>query len=186
MKILLLSVVGLVGLLVVAGLVFYLAGSQMPRTHRSVVTVDLRTSRAAVWAAITDYAATPRWWPAVKSVRIEKLPDGAELAWNADARGREIPFRTVESRANEKLVRAIAKDDLPFGGTWTYELTDASGGGTRLTLTEDGIINPPIFRAMAKWFFGLDSNQRDHLAHLEKYLAAGARLEANGDGSKPR
>jgi hypothetical protein len=39
---------------------------------------------------------------------------------------------------------------------------------TWLTLTEDGSINPPLFRVAAKWFFGWDTNQRDYLAHLEK------------------
>src|SRR6476646_2730627 len=78
MKILLFGVAGLIALLLVAAIVFYLAGARMPREHRSVGTVDLRAPRAAVWAAITNYAAMPSWWPAVKSVRIEKLPDGTE------------------------------------------------------------------------------------------------------------
>jgi uncharacterized protein YndB with AHSA1/START domain len=171
MKILLFSILGLVVLLVVVVIILFTAGVQMPREHRSVVTVHLSAPRAAVWKAITDYAAMPQWWPALRSIRVEKLPDGTELTWNTDAHGHDIPFRTQESRVNEKLVRVIAKDDLPFGGTWTYELADANGG-TQLTLTEDGIIRPPIFRAIAKWFFGLDTNQRDHLAHLEKHLAA--------------
>lgn len=171
MKIALFIVLGLVALLGLATLVCYLAGSSMPREHRSRIAVTLRASRATVWAAITDYAAMPSWWPAVKAVRLEKLPNGTELTWNTDAHKQEIPFRTGESRTNEKLVRIIAKDGLPFGGTWTYELADAPGG-TQLTLTEDGFVNPPIFRAMAKWFFGLDTTQRDYLAHLEKHLAA--------------
>jgi uncharacterized protein YndB with AHSA1/START domain len=172
MKIALILLLGLVALLALAALVLYIAGSRMPRDHRSVVTVTLRASRPAVWAAITDYAALPTWWPAVKSIRFEKLPDGTELTWNTDSHKNEIPFRTTESRPNEKLVRLIAKDDLPFGGTWTYELADAPDHTTRLTLTEDGIIHAPIFRAVATWFFGLDTNQKDHLAHLEKHLAA--------------
>lgn len=172
MKIALFILLGLVALLAVAALVFYVAGSSMPRGHRSVVTATFKASRAAVWTAITDYAATPSWWPAVKSIRTEKLPDGTELTWNKDSHGQEIPFRTGESRVNEKLVRVIAKDDLPFGGTWTFALVDAPGGGTQLTLTEDGIINPPIFRAMAKWFFGLDTTQKDFIANLEKHLAS--------------
>jgi uncharacterized protein YndB with AHSA1/START domain len=171
MKIVLFILLGLVALLLLAALVFYLAGSRMPREHRSVVTVVLPANRPAVWSAITDYHAMPQWWPAVKSVRFEKLPDGTELTWNKDAHGKEIPFRTAESRTNEKLVRVIASEKLPFGGTWTYELGDAPGGGTRLTLTEDGVIRPPIFRAVAKWFFGLDTTQRDFLTHLEKRLA---------------
>jgi uncharacterized protein YndB with AHSA1/START domain len=171
MKIALFIVLGLVALLALVALVFYLAGSRMPREHRSVVTATFKASRAAVWTAITDYAAMPSWWPAVKAIRTEKLPDGTELTWNKDGHGQEIPFRTAESRENEKLVRLIAKENLPFGGTWTFELSDAPGGGTQLKLTEDGFVNPPIFRAMANWFFGLDTTQKDFVANLAKHLA---------------
>lgn len=172
MKLVLLALVSLVAVLLLAGLVLYVAGSRMPREHRSVVTATFAAGRATVWAAITDYAAMPAWWPAVQAVRFERLPDGTELAWNKDRHGREVPFRTVESRLNEKLVRLIAQDDLPFGGTWTFELADAPGGGTRLTVTEDGVIRPPLFRAIATWFMGLDATQKDFLAHLEKHLGA--------------
>src|SRR5260221_70281 len=120
MKIALFVLLGLVTLLALTALVFFITGSRMPREHRSVVTTTFKASRAAVWAAITDYAAMPSWWPAVKAIRTEKLPDGTELTWNKDSHGQEIPFRTGESRVNEKLVRIIAKDDLPFGGTWTF------------------------------------------------------------------
>ena len=174
MKIVLFIAIGLFVALAVTALVFFLAGSSMPREHKSIVTATFKASRAAVWAAITDYAAMPAWWPAVKSVRLEKLPDGTELTWNKDKHGQEIPFRTGESRTNEKLVRVIAVEkavNLPFGGTWTFELSDAPGGGTQLKLTEDGFINPAIFRAVAKWFMGLDATQRDFIANLEKHLA---------------
>src|SRR5438094_4094802 len=132
MKIALLIAVGLVAVLLLTVLVFYLAGSRMPREHRSVVVATFGAARPLVWAAITDYAAMPAWWPAVKSVRTEKLPDGTELTWNRDSHRQEIPFRTTETRLNEKLVRVIASDKLPFGGTWTFTLTDAAGGGTQL------------------------------------------------------
>lgn len=174
MKILLYVVVGLVALAALALLVFYVAGSRLPREHTSRKSARLPASRAAVWAAITDYAAMPQWWPAVKAVRTEKRPDGTELTWNADSHNREIAFRTAESRPNEKLVRVIVGDDLPFGGKWTFELADAAGGGTELTLTEDGFIQPPVFRAIMQWFIGLDATQRDFLAHLEKHLAVPA------------
>lgn len=171
MKIVLLILAGLVALLVVAALVFFIAGSRMPREHRSVVTATFKASRTAVWNAITDYAAMPSWWPAVKGIRMEKLPDGTELTWNKDSHGREMAFRTKESRATEKLVREIVGADQPFGGTWTFELSNAPGGGTQLKLTEDGFINPAIFRAVAQWFIGLDATQKDFVANLEQHLA---------------
>jgi len=174
MKFLLIVLFSTIALLALAGVIFYIAGAQMPREHRSIVSVTLQANRTAVWSAITDYAVMPQWWPAVKAVRMEKLADGTELTWNTDAHNKQVPFRTGESRPNEKLVRVIATDQLSFGGTWTYELVDAGANNTRLTLTEDGIINPPIFRAIAKWFYGLDTTQRDYLAHLEKHLATSA------------
>ncbi len=171
MKIALFILLGLVALLALAGLVFYVAGSRLPREHRAQVTVTLPASRAAVWSAITDYAAMPSWWPAIQSVRTEKLADGTELTWTTDSHGNKLPYRTGDSRVNEHLVRVIASDQLAFGGTWTFDVADAAGGGTRLTITEDGYINPPIFRALAQWFFGLDTTMRDYLANLEKHLA---------------
>jgi uncharacterized protein YndB with AHSA1/START domain len=176
MKVVLVGLVGLILLVALAALVFYVAGARMKATHRSVVMAEIPASRAVVWKAITDYTAIPGWWPAVKSVRFEKQADGTEITWNRNPHGREVPFRTLESRMNEKLVRVIARDDLPFGGTWTFDLVDAPDGRTRLTLTEDGIIRPPILRAIAQWFYGLDTTQRDFLAHLETHLG-GPRLK---------
>jgi hypothetical protein len=170
MKIPLLVLGVLLTLLVVATLVLYFAGSRLPRSHRSVVTINLRAPRTTVWNAITNYSAIPQWWPDIKKVRNEKQADGTEITWLVDKSRREMPFRTSESRAGERLVRVIASQELPFGGTWTYELADAENGATRLTLTEDGYINPPIFRAIAQWFIGLDATQRDFLTHLEKHL----------------
>lgn len=175
MKIAFLIAGGLVVVLLVAGLVFYLAGSRLPREHRSVLQRTLAARRADVWAAITDYAAMPAWWPAVKEVRLERRPDGTELTWNKDKHGQEIAFRTQESRAPEKLVRVIVGDQLPFGGTWTFELAEDGPGATKLTLTEDGFIEPPVFRAVATWFMGLDATQKDFIAALEKHLAAPRR-----------
>lgn len=167
MKILLYVVGTLVAVLAVALLVLYVGGANLPRDHRSVITATFAAPRPAVWRAITDYAAMPAWWPSVKSIRFEKLADGTELTWNVDSHGHEFPFKTTESRENEKLVRVIASDDLPFGGSWTYQLTDAPGGGTHLELIEDGSVRPPVIRAIAKWFIGHDATQRDYLKHLK-------------------
>lgn len=172
MKTALFILLGLGVVVAVAALVFYIAGARMPREHRSVVTVRLPASRPAVWAAITDYAAMPGWWPGVQSIRREKLPDGTELTWHKNSHGREMAFRTGESRPNEKLVRIVVGENLPFGGTWTFALADApAGGGTQLTLTEDGFVNPTLLRPIAKWFIGHDATQRDFIAYLEKHLA---------------
>ena len=175
MKIVLVLVLGLIGAAGIALLVFYIAGSRMPREHRSQMKATFPADRATVWDAINDFDGMPGWWPAVKSVRIERLTDGTVITWNKDAHGNEVPFKTTVLQPQQKLVRMIASTDQPFGGTWTFDLADASGGGTVLTLTEDGWIGPPFYRAVAQWVIGLDATQKDFMAHLGKHLAAKAQ-----------
>jgi uncharacterized protein YndB with AHSA1/START domain len=170
MKTALLICAGLLGLLVLAGLGLYLIGRSLPEHHTSRVSIVLPAARPAVWAVITDYARMPEWWPAVQGVRQETRPNGETWTWNKDAHGQEIAFRTKEEIAPGKLVREIMGEDLPFGGTWTFELTEEDGR-TRLTLTEDGFIKPPFFRAVAQHFIGLDRTMQDFAAHLERRLA---------------
>jgi hypothetical protein len=62
------------------------------------------------------------------------------------------------------MVVRIADPDLPFGGTWTYELKQEESG-TRVTITERGEVYNPIFRFMSRFVFS-------HTATLERYLAA--------------
>ena len=170
-KILLLLLGALAGLLLLAGLFFYLVGRAQPERHTATITFTLPKPRAAVWAALTDYAAMPQWWPAVAAIRFETRPDGAVVTWNKDGHGKEIGFRTREEQAPARLVREIVGDDLPFGGTWTYELAE-DHGATRVTLTEDGFVKPPLFRGIAKFFLQPDATMRDFEKHFTPYVAA--------------
>ena len=58
----------------------------------------------------------------------------------------------------------IADPDLPFGGTWTYELKP-DGGGTQLVITERGEVYNPIFRFMSRFVFS-------HTATMERFVAS--------------
>jgi hypothetical protein len=60
------------------------------------------------------------------------------------------------------MVTVIVDKNLPFGGSWTFELK-AEAAATTLTITENGEVYNPLFRFMSKFIFG-------HTATLEKYL----------------
>jgi uncharacterized protein YndB with AHSA1/START domain len=171
MKTALIVIAILVGLIFLAGLVLYFLGRGQPERHTASRTFTVPQPRAAVWVVLTDYAAMPQWWPAMKAVRMETKPGGEVITWNKDGHGREIGFRTREEKAPARLVREIVGDDLPFGGTWTYELAEEQGA-TRVTVTENGFIKPPLFRAIARYFIGLDATMRDFEKHFTARLAA--------------
>jgi uncharacterized protein YndB with AHSA1/START domain len=170
MKIVLLVVAGVIALLLVAGLVIYLVGRSQPERHTASIRFVVPQPRPAVWTALTDYASMPHWWPAVKATRLEPRPDGTIVTWNTDGHGQVIGFKTREEQAPARLVREITGDDLPFGGTWTYDLAEENGG-TAITITEDGFVKPPFFRGMMKLFMKPDATMRDFEKHFTARLA---------------
>lgn len=141
-------------------------GALLPANHRARRSATVKADRAAVWAAITDVNGFPSWRPDVKKVTL--LPsEGGRRRWVEEGRNGKITFEIVEERPPELLVSRIADPNLPFGGTWTYELAPA-GDGTSVTVTEDGVVRNVIFRFMSRYVFG-------HTATLDAYLAALAR-----------
>ena len=69
----------------------------------------------------------------------------------------------------KRLVLKIADPNLPYGGTWTHELAE-DGAGTVVAVTERGEIYNPIFRAMARLFFGYHSTMEKTLRQLGKHF----------------
>ncbi len=155
-----------VGLL---ALFLYWYGRRLPLHHRQSANADLPVPPQRVWEAITRYDEMPRWWDAVKTVETESRKDGTTVTWNVDKHGQRIGFVTEATEEPRRLVRRILDEDLPFGGSWTFEL-ERKGNGTKLTLSEDGFIRPPLFRAIAHLFIGMRATLEDFLKALAKHL----------------
>lgn len=144
-------------------LLLTLVGVLLPPGHVARASITLDQPADSVWSAIRDLQAYPEWWPQVEAVN--RIPDRRHETWSQrDKYGNDIPIEVVESEPARRLVTRIAADDLPFGGTWTYELT-TSVRGTTLSLTEDGEIHNPLFRLMARFILG-------HHATLDSFLQA--------------
>jgi hypothetical protein len=61
-----------------------------------------------------------------------------------------------------------------FGGTWTYDLAPGEGGGTQVTITEDGEIYNPIFRVVARFITGYEATMESYLDALAAHVGQGA------------
>jgi uncharacterized protein YndB with AHSA1/START domain len=161
----LMMVLAAVAILVV---VLLAVGWLLPETHRASRQATVPVSADAVWAVITNVDAFPSWRSDVKSV--QRLPDrDGRPAWVEDTSNGKIPLAVERSEAPRLLVVRIADPNLPFGGTWTYEITPTANGST-LTITEDGAVYNPLFRVMARFVFGYEATLATYLQSLEAAL----------------
>jgi uncharacterized protein YndB with AHSA1/START domain len=154
-------------LLAIIGIVV-LVGYALPVSHVAAREATLPVAPDRVFAALTDVEAFPRWRSGVE--RVETLAREPHPRWRehgSDA----ITFEEVERAAPGRLVTRIADPSLPFGGTWTYELTP-DGAGTRLTITERGEVYNPVFRFLSRFVFGHTATIEQYLADLRVHLGA--------------
>jgi uncharacterized protein YndB with AHSA1/START domain len=145
-----------------AGLI---AGARLPRTHTASVTAVYTAPPAAVWQAIRDWRALPTWRRDVRRVEELRSADGAE-GWVEHTRSGRLPFAIEREEPERLLVGRVADPDLPFGGTWTYRLEPEGAERTRVTITEDGHIGPPLFRFLARYVFGYHGTMKAYLRAL--------------------
>jgi uncharacterized protein YndB with AHSA1/START domain len=144
-------------------------GSLLPKEHTATRAARFHQPPEAIWSAITDYSKFPEWRKSVKVV--EALPGvNGKPSWREfDKYDHSIPYEVVESTP-QRLVTRIADPDLPFGGTWTYEITPRANGGTMLRITENGEIRNVFFRFVARFFIGYTKTMEEYLDALgEKF-----------------
>lgn len=172
MKWVLIVIVALAAVVALAALV----GSRLPRDHSATRSSSFTARPESVWAAITDVDAFPSWRSDVR--QVQRLADrNGQKMWIEEGSSGKITFAVERAEAPRLLVLRIADPDLPFGGAWIYDVAPAPGGST-LTITEKGEIYNPLFRFMARFFFGYEATIKSYLAALEKKLAAPSRAGA--------
>ena len=148
---------GLIVLAVLAAVVavVFIAGMMMPREHSATSRVTLKSSPESVFAVLRDYGSIPTWYKAMTT--SERVPTPSGERWKQSVGGQEMQVDIVEATVPRKLVSEIVSDDnSAWGGTWTYALDPAPGGGTIVSVTEDGWIGPPPFRVIM-WIMGAHS-----------------------------
>jgi hypothetical protein len=164
MKIVLFILLGLVALVVVLMLI----GACLPRMHRATRTAVYRRTPAEIFEVIANFAAMPSWRSGLDGVEILP-PNESRASFREIARRRSIPYIVLENRPPQTLVLKIADERLPFGGTWTYEVSPEAGGA-RLRITEEGEIRNTLFRFLSRFVFGYTSTMDTYLSDLGRKL----------------
>lgn len=145
-------VLGIVGVLIVIGLLVVVIGYMLPKAHVASMSARFAAPPDTIWKTLTDVRAFPQW--RTDLARVELLPDeNRQFGWREHGKQDAISYRIETREPSRRLVTRIADRNLPFGGTWTYELVP-DGTGTRLTITERGEVYNPIFRFVSRFFLG--------------------------------
>ena len=161
------------GLLTLGALAAFIAavavvGVLLPRDHVEARTTTLAASPETVFAAIADVGGYAAWRRSLSAVEVLPAVDG-RVRWVEVSGGDRVAMEQIAREPPRRLVTRIADPDLPFGGTWTFELSPA-GSATRLTITERGEIRHPIFRAAARFVFGYGATMETFLDELRARL----------------
>jgi uncharacterized protein YndB with AHSA1/START domain len=163
-------VVVLLAVVVGLGLVVVLVGLMLPVKHDAAVSATIPAAPEAVWAALNDVVAFPKWRGDVTSVEMLRA-DSGHVAWREQGKNGAISYVIVEAEPPKHLVTRISDKSLPFGGTWEYVVTP-EGSGSRVRITEHGEVYNPVFRFVSRFIMG-------HTATASAYLKAlGARFGA--------
>lgn len=168
-----------IGALVLLVAAVTLIGMMLPQNHVASRMVRVKQTPEQVFAIISDVEKVPMWREDVK--RVEILPiDGEGRMMFREHGSDAVTYRVEVSEPPRRRVVRIADTNLPYGGTWTYEVTPAtapvaapsgasSAGSpttlTQITITERGEVYNPIFRFMSRFVFS-------HHATIDAYLTA--------------
>ena len=161
-------------------------GFALPRAHVAARRVRLRRPPGEVWARIRDHAAEPGWRSNLD--RVERLSDEHGRERWKEVQGRSaLTFETLAADAPRRLVRRIADEKLPFGGSWTIEVADDGAGSAVVAVTEHGEVKHPLFRVVSRFVIGhtrtIDGYLRDLAASFEESAEPEPAKPASEPGS---
>jgi hypothetical protein len=137
----------LLAVFVVLIIAAYLIGRSLPESHTAARSAKFHGTSDTLFALI----AGPQDWR-VPCEPVSTLP-GAPRRWREISHRRSILFEEVRSIPPREFQMRIADDTLPFGGSWTFNLSP-EGDGTRLRITEEGRVRPPLFRFISRYIIG--------------------------------
>ncbi|HSE33487.1 MAG TPA: SRPBCC family protein [Pyrinomonadaceae bacterium] len=170
MKTLIVIGIGIVVVIAVLAAVVALVGSRLPKNHTASRSILLHRPPKEVYDVVRDFGSTATWRSGVKSVEVQPQSNGKTHF--REVGSDTIDYEVAEDIPAQRLVTRILNTDLGYSGQWTYEFMPESDG-TRVKITEDGVVSNVIFRFLSRYVFG-------HTATIDSYLTSlGKRLGEN-------
>jgi uncharacterized protein YndB with AHSA1/START domain len=157
-------------------------GYSLPVRHVAARAITLRQRPADVYALIADFKNEPAWRSDLQQVEI--LPDrDGRLRFREKSKQGVVTMEVVESNPPKRLVTRIDDKTLPFGGTWTFDISPVSDG-SKLNITEHGEVYNPVFRFVSRFIFGYTGTMDTYLKSVARKFGESS-APANGMPTTP-
>lgn len=155
-----------VGLFLAVGIFITVVGVCTAKDHETSMTQSYDAPAKTIYELVRNYEDYPKWRTGVKSM----TRDGAARYVEESAHGK-IPYRIVEELPNSRLVSKIDDANLPFSGTWTFEVSEQNGK-TQLRITERGSVPNPVMRFFSAYVFSHERTIRTYLEDVARKVDA--------------
>ena len=166
--------IALIAIAVVAVLILLIAGigALLPQRHVVSRTAEFNSSAERIFPLI----AGPQTWRTDLRESVP-VPDGSgrQRFRETDRSGESITYEVLESRPPRLHKIRIAEQNLPYGGTWIYQI-EPQPAGCRLTITEEGEVYNPVFRFVSRFILGHTRTIDSHLGMLARALGEELKL----------
>lgn len=159
----------------IAGLIaLLLFGLAQPVKHSVMRSIVLQQKPETIFAAIDNADDFPSWSSLV--TKVERLPDRDGYAATRQTMkfGMTIITTILERTPPTHLVVRAEKEGGPVWGTWTYRI-ESAGEGCRVSITENGEMRNPFFRALGQ-LRGLDASIKTQLSDLARKFGERAAI----------
>lgn len=148
--------------------VVLMIGARLPRDHVARVERLVPAPRHVVARFIADIDRYPSWRRGVTAIEDEVV-EGSVRTYVEVSGGERVRYRSAVLAPERSYHSTIADSTLPYGGTWTTELSDRTGG-TLVTIEERGFVNPPLFRVISRYVIGQTSSMNNYLDDLSQAI----------------
>ena len=156
-------VAGLVVAVSLPIVVLVILGKGVPKEHVTAVSLMIPASPEAVYDRVSDVPSHANWAEGIVAVNV--LPVHGNTKRHEIVMGRNrFEVDSVVTHRPLCFTMSVADRNEAFHGQWEYRLTPHADG-TRVVLTETGVISGSIPRAAVHYMFG-------YYVYLEKNLRA--------------
>lgn len=138
-------------------------GLATPRDHVAGRSMVVPVALDRVWQIVRDIEHYADWRHELEDVAVV-TDDPTQVRWREISTRGSLTFGITTDEPPHRFVARILDEDLPFSGEWLWELV-ADGDHTRISITERGRINNPVFRFIRTHISG-------HTRSIDSYLRA--------------